>query len=321
MRAIILAATVWAFLWGPIGLVLATPLTVCLVVLGRHVGQLEFLEIMLGDRPALAPAEIFYQRMLAGDPGEATLQAREFLRERALATYYDEVALEGMRLAHRDIGRGRISAERQAVLLGAVKALIRNLENVKDGLPTGGRVSSEAAAAVVAAGPDRAGATVVVRPGDLLPDWRGDTPVLCIAARDTVDEVIAAMLTQVLNKQGLATRLIRPDEVSSVENSELADVRMAILSFVDPLSTVHLRLAVRQIRRKLSRAQVVLGIWRERDTAGAVHLRQIARADMIATTIYGTVAAVQRAAGIGAALQPGRTTTPSARARPQAEPA
>lgn len=66
--AVILAATVWTFLWGPVGLVLATPITVCLVVLGRHVERLAFLDVMLGDRPALAPSEIFYQRMLAGDP-------------------------------------------------------------------------------------------------------------------------------------------------------------------------------------------------------------------------------------------------------------
>jgi predicted PurR-regulated permease PerM len=66
--AVVVAATFWTWLWGPIGLVLATPLTVCLVVLGRHVERLEFLDVMLGDRPALSPPEIFYQRMLAGDP-------------------------------------------------------------------------------------------------------------------------------------------------------------------------------------------------------------------------------------------------------------
>jgi hypothetical protein len=69
--AVVVAATFWTWLWGPIGLVLATPLTVCLVVLGRHVERLEFLDVMLGDRPALSPPEIFYQRMLAGDPAEA----------------------------------------------------------------------------------------------------------------------------------------------------------------------------------------------------------------------------------------------------------
>jgi hypothetical protein len=80
--AVVASATIWTGLWGPIGLVLATPLTVCLVVLGRHVERLEFLDIMLGDRPALSPPEIFYQRMLAGDPTEASEKAEEFLSDR-----------------------------------------------------------------------------------------------------------------------------------------------------------------------------------------------------------------------------------------------
>jgi hypothetical protein len=104
--------------------VLGTPLTVCLVVLGRHVGQLEFLDIMLGDKPALSPPKLFYQRMLAGDPAEAVLQARDFLKERALATYYDEVALEGIRLAQNDIARGLILPERQIVLRRSLEKLI-----------------------------------------------------------------------------------------------------------------------------------------------------------------------------------------------------
>ena len=73
--AVVASATFWTALWGPIGLVLATPLTVCLVVLGRHVERLEFLDVMFGDRPALSPPEIFYQRMLAGDPTEASEKA------------------------------------------------------------------------------------------------------------------------------------------------------------------------------------------------------------------------------------------------------
>jgi predicted PurR-regulated permease PerM len=79
--AVVASATFWTSLWGPIGLVLATPLTVCLVVLGRHVERLEFLDVMFGDRPALSPPEIFYQRMLAGDPTEASDKAEEFLKE------------------------------------------------------------------------------------------------------------------------------------------------------------------------------------------------------------------------------------------------
>ena len=94
--AVVLSATFWTALWGPIGLVLATPLTVCLVVIGRHVEGLKFLDVMFGDRPALSPPEIFYQRMLADDPAEALDKAEQFLKERPLSAYYDEVALKGL---------------------------------------------------------------------------------------------------------------------------------------------------------------------------------------------------------------------------------
>jgi predicted PurR-regulated permease PerM len=74
--AVMVSATFWTVLWGPIGLILATPLTVCLVVLGRRVERLAFLDVMFGDRPALSPAEIFYQRMLAGDPNRSHRKSR-----------------------------------------------------------------------------------------------------------------------------------------------------------------------------------------------------------------------------------------------------
>jgi hypothetical protein len=93
--AVITAATFWTWLWGPIGLILATPLTTCLVVLGRHVEQLKFLQVMFGDEPPLTPAELIYQRMLARDPIEAADQARVVLKEKPLTAYYDEVLLEG----------------------------------------------------------------------------------------------------------------------------------------------------------------------------------------------------------------------------------
>ncbi len=107
--AVVISATVWAFLWGPVGLVLAVPLTICLVVLGRHVGRLEFLAILLGDRPALPAHELLYQRLLAGDPQEVAWRAREVLRERPLIAYYDQVMLPGLRRAHLDIVRGAVS--------------------------------------------------------------------------------------------------------------------------------------------------------------------------------------------------------------------
>ena len=110
--AVIVSATFWTWLWGPIGLVLATPLTMCLVVVGRHVDRLNFLEVMFGDEPPLTPAELIYQRMLARDPVEAAEQAEIFLKKKPLVTYYDEILLEGLKLAQADAERGLLDEDR-----------------------------------------------------------------------------------------------------------------------------------------------------------------------------------------------------------------
>ena len=294
--AIVLSATIWTFLWGPIGLILATPLTVCLVVLGRHVGNLGFLDIMLGDRPALSPPQLFYQRMLAGDPIEAVIRAREFLRERALATYYDEVALEGLRLAHQDIARGRISPDRQERLLQTTEKLIAQLASVRDPRPKGGIVSAEAEAAVLAAGPDQGAATHVLSRDELAPDWRGPMPVVCFAKPGTLDEVIGQMLAQVLKKHGINARTISSAEELRQVTSTDAGVRMVFLSFVEPLSTLHLRHYVRMARKEFPGAMVALGIWRERDAAMGRQLSRAARCEVMAPTIGVALSAVVAAA-------------------------
>jgi hypothetical protein len=266
--AVVLSASLWTFLWGPIGLVLSTPLTVCLVVIGRHVGKLSFLDIMLGDRPALSPPQLFYQRMLAGDPTEAVIKAKQFLRERALATYYDEIALEGLRLAHQDVARGRLSPERLQILLRSTDALIDRLSLVRDPRPKGGQMGAEAAAAVVAAGPDQKVAGEILSARQLRPDWRGSCPVVCFARPGTLDELIAKMLTQVLLKHGIgsATIAVAPKADKNEMLSLLpTGVRLICLSYIDPLSTLHLRHAVRIARRQFVGSRVVLGIWRERD--------------------------------------------------------
>ena len=175
--AVVVSATFWTALWGPIGLVLATPLTVCLVVLGRHVERLEFLDVMFGDRPALSPPEIFYQRMLARDPTEAAQQAEEFLKERALSAYYDEIAMRGLQLAQTDATRGVLDGIRQAEICSAVRELVSDLADEADLEPEkrNAVVNAEAAAAVEGL-PDAASLPVipVVRSEELRPEWRGN---------------------------------------------------------------------------------------------------------------------------------------------------
>jgi hypothetical protein len=130
--AVIVSAAFWTWLWGPVGLILATPLSMCLVVVGRHVDRLEFLEVMFGDRPPLTPAELIYQRMLANDPIEAAEQARMFLKEKPLIEYYDEILLEGLKLAEADSKRGLLNDERMHRIRDAVAEIVDDLDTHED---------------------------------------------------------------------------------------------------------------------------------------------------------------------------------------------
>jgi predicted PurR-regulated permease PerM len=133
--SVVVAAIFWSWIWGPIGLILSTPLTLCLLVLGRHVRRLEFLDVLLGDQPALTPIENFYQRALAGDPDEALAQAEVLLRERSLCAYYDEVALKGLQLAANDVQRGGVSAAQLARIESTTNDLVEGLDSYADHEP------------------------------------------------------------------------------------------------------------------------------------------------------------------------------------------
>src|ERR1700722_1451699 len=125
--AIIMAATFWAWLWGPVGLVLATPLTVVLVVLGRHVEALNFFEVLLGDEPALSDSEMFYHRMLSNDPLEVVEHAKSFMVEHSLSHYYDQVARPALALAHKDVARGALDADKIETFTDAVEGLFADI--------------------------------------------------------------------------------------------------------------------------------------------------------------------------------------------------
>ena len=133
--AVVVSALFWTWLWGPIGLILSTPLTLCLVVLGRHVEPFEFFDVLLGDRPALTPVENFYQRVLAGDADEVQELAEEHLKTRALSSYYDEVALKGLQLAVKDAGRGVLTGGQLDRIRATVAELIDDLDSHEDQEP------------------------------------------------------------------------------------------------------------------------------------------------------------------------------------------
>ena len=148
--AVLVAAAFWTLLWGPVGLLLSTPLTMCLVVLGRHVEHLRFLEVLLGDQPPLAPEESFYQHMLADAPDEAAHQAEAFLKDKPLSAYYDEVAIRGLALAQLDVNRGALDHARRVRIKEAVDWVIDDLSDHDDGSPPPRDASSDRAGSAAA---------------------------------------------------------------------------------------------------------------------------------------------------------------------------
>ena len=282
--AVILAATVWTFLWGPIGLVLSTPLTVCLVVLGRHVERLWFLDVILGDRPALDPQEIFYQRMLAGDPSEAIDQGSQFLKERALVTYYDEVVLAGLRMAQDDYARGVLERRRQAEVGRSFRTVVERLgARTRRSRRT---TSAEASAALAAIGPDRHSASVVLSREDLTPRWRGAVPVLCVSSRGVFDETATVMLAQILGRHGLAARITSSKALrEGARPTDLDAVAMVCLSYLEPISLSQIRFNVRTARREIPGVKVLVAFWGERDPSTLERLRRATSADLLVTQL------------------------------------
>lgn len=282
--AIIVSATVWAFLWGPIGLVLSTPLTICLVVLGRHVERLRFLDTLLGDRPALAPHEIFYQRMLAGDPQEAREQALDFLKGRSLSTYFDEIALEAIRRAHQDIVRGSVSGERLDRMIESAQQVVAHLSDAPQPTARGRRAGTEARAAFDQVRLERDIDRRVFKPSELMPDWRVATPVGVLHGSHPLDGLAAAMLAQLLSKHGLHAVAVPLADAAQLPGQQVQDAALVCLSFVEPLSTLHLRAVSLAVRRAVPRAQIMLCIWQQADERLVAQLRAKLRVRTVVTT-------------------------------------
>jgi predicted PurR-regulated permease PerM len=287
--AVVVSATFWTALWGPIGLVLATPLTVCLVVLGRHVERLSFLDVMFGDRPALSPPEIFYQRMLAGDPTEAAEKAEQFLKERSLPAYYDEVAIKGMQLAQSDLDRAALDQTRLARIRDTVVEFVEDLSGQDDGRPVGNdrTVDAEAVDAVETVAPASDQPYIPVLDAAALSEqFRGENAVLCIGGRTKLDEAAAVMFSQLCRAHGVGSRVEGPEALSTANIFRLdtSGVALVCLSYIGITSPAHLRYAVRRLRRKLPHASIMVGCWAE-GVVNIDELRETAKADLFATSL------------------------------------
>jgi hypothetical protein len=299
--AVILSTVFWTWLWGPLGLLLAMPLTVCLVVLGRHVEGLNFFEVLLGDKPALTPQQSFYQRVLTGDSAEATYQAELALKEEPLANYLDDVALKGLQLAERDFERGTLNEENLKRINSTIKEIMEDLADFEPRRwfrkmePVEKKQDAEEAQTGLASlsTMDEADEEPlpILEAADLAPGWEGEGSVLCIGGRTSLDEAAAAMLAGLLNKHGLKARVAESGTVSAsnIISLDVPKTKLVCLSFLGiGSSSAQVRYLVRRLRRILPSGSIILvGCWAD-DAGGASvkALKETAEADAYATSFH-----------------------------------
>jgi predicted PurR-regulated permease PerM len=265
--ALLVAAVFWAVLWGPAGLILSTPLTVCVVVLGRYVPQLSFLHILLGDEPVLAPEAQIYQRLLAMDQLEAHTIVDQFLKGRPLVELYDLVLIPALSLAEQDRHKGAIDAAREEFLFLSFNEMIAEFSEYQ-----------------LADSPSGAAE-------------RLDSRILCLPAHDRADEITAVMLSQILEQKGFATLsfpVVGPslNEVLALIETGRGDV--VCVSALPPYAFAPARAMCKQIRERFPKLKVVVCVWGfSGDVQKAITRFERTQPDRLSTSLAEAVAHIQ----------------------------
>jgi predicted PurR-regulated permease PerM len=233
--AILVAAVFWTLIWGFPGLILSTPLTVTLVVMGRYVPSLNFLRILLGDQPEISRSSLYYQRLLALDQNEARQVLEQYLKDKPLADLYSDVLIPAMSLVEQDRHRNELDEATQSFIMQSTRELIEELDELPvEDIPTIGE------------------SLPIPRPLD----------VLCIPARDDADEIVALLLFQLLQRCGFNSQILplgsAADALSAVDDM---NPRIVCVSALPPFAIDHTRVLYQKLRSKSPKLDVVICLW------------------------------------------------------------
>jgi hypothetical protein len=243
--AILVAAVFWAWLWGPVGLLLATPLTVCLAVLGRYVPSLRFLGVLLSDEEVLTPEKRFYQRLLASDVEEAAEVVEEFLKGKSLEELYDAVIVPALGLAEEDCLSGQLDDEQQDFVFHNARLLVEDIAPRAHDIIAGGNGSKH-----------RGDGQAPVRDGASAPR------VLSLPAHGEADEIAALMLGQLLEARGISAKTVSASALASERLEEAAGERIEVVcvSTVAPDGCLHARYLCKRLREQFPDLRIVAAI-------------------------------------------------------------
>lgn len=255
--AVLVSAIFWTWLWGPIGLLLSTPLTVCLVVMGKYVPQLQFLDILLGDEPVLPPPVRLYQRLIAGDEEEASELAREQLDDKPLDRVFDEVLVPALALAETDHHRGRLEDERLEFLRQSLRGIVEELAEEHRQQQV-----REAAEATEKAAKDQPPAREPAKTRVTLP--KGClVNVLCLPSKSPSDEIVCQMLAQLLEMRGYCVATGSADSLASemVDMVERTKAHIVCVSAMPPAAVAHARYLCKRIHGRFPDMDMLVGLW------------------------------------------------------------
>ncbi len=232
----------WTWLWGPIGLVLATPLTVCLVVAGKYVPFLNVLDTLLGDQPALEPNVVFYQRLLARDHDEADEIAETYLENASLVSTYDALLIRALSDARRDVERDVLSREEQRALVQTARVVVDQLATLRDSL--------------AADGAKDVATTPAARPHDPI-------RILAIPARDESDQVALTMLNECLDSAIFELLIVNPGLLASDAIARVVEHQPAFICIaaVPPGGSAQARLLCLRLRARFPDLKILVGRW------------------------------------------------------------
>ncbi len=264
--AILVSAVFWTVLWGPIGLLLATPLTVCLSVLGRHSPQLEFLSVVLGDEPVLSPGTIFYQRLLALDQQDAQNVLESMGKDREPIAVFDEIVIPALAMAERDRATGQLDARREEFIVQSINEFVTEIAEV-EGVPPADRKMHT-------------------------------TRVFCVPAHDTADEIAAALCAHFLTQDGfpaisfpvtdspghlMKTLGVKPDDV-------------VCISAVPPFAAANARKVAKDIRESGVAPTIIAGLWTY-DSSDSARMERLTKSlrVIVVTSLAEAIAQVETA--------------------------
>jgi hypothetical protein len=257
--SVVVAAIFWSWLWGPVGLVVSTPLTLCLVVAGRHVKALSLLGVLLGNSQALTLPERFYQRLMAGDADELTETARSYLKHDSLAAYCDYVLLPAMRLVIYDLASGAVTHEQQL-------AVRRTLVSVIEAIGGPRRRFMRRRDAISVLDEMTAGRQLRLQREELTGRWQGSLSVppgsvlICMSMGSMLDDLTAELLVRVLRDKRLDARHLSRDDFGHAPPPEASPLGVSLVYLVSAAPSEErkgVEAIVQEIRTRFPHAMLV----------------------------------------------------------------